>query len=403
MNLVLAIGIMIVAGFLGGMLAHRLKFPRITGYIIVGLLLSPSVLNLVPGVVIEDLDMFTPVALGIIAYSIGGSIIWESVRKLGKSIIWIGTLQGVSAFILSVLAITFLAPLFLKIPEATLLNTYFPMALVIGAMASATAPAAVMAIIHEYKAKGLFSSTLLSVVAFDDAVAIILFSIALGVAQPLAGNGQGFLAYQTLLIPFLEILGSITIGMFFGFALTYAARLIRTRALLLVVVLGTIMLSVGLTELLGMSVIMANMVSGFIVANRAKETEASVVVDDIEDVIFVLFFVLSGLHFNFEVMQTVGILALLIVFSRFTGKYIGARTGAKISGAPKVVGKYLGFALFPKAGVSIGLALFAKHAFPTFGAIIFNGILASVIINELTAPFLARYAIFKAGEQYQSS
>lgn len=401
MNLVLALGIMIIAGFFGGMLAHRLKFPRITGYIIVGVLLSPSLLNIVSGTTIDDLDVFTSIALGIIAYSIGGSLHWESIKKLEKSIFLIAPFQSIGAFILSILVITFLAPLFLDIPGATVISVYFPMAFVIGAMASATSPATTLALVREYRAEGPLTTTLLSVVALDDAIAILLFSIALGLAQPLAGSTQGLSLSQALLLPLLEILESVAIGAVLGLALTYIARWVKTRALLLAVVLGTVLLCVGITELLAVSGIMANMVVGFIVVNRLKRGEMFLVIDDIEDVIFALFFVLAGLHFDLGVMQTAGILALLIVVSRFAGKYLGTRAGATIAGAPEPVRKYLGLALMPKAGVTLGLALLAQRAFPTFGDIIFNAILVSVIINELFAPFLVRYAIFKAGEQHR--
>lgn len=296
------------------------------------------------------------------------------------------------------LAITLIAPFFWDIPGATFTNTYLPMGLVIGALASATAPAVILALIREYKAKGSLTTTLLSVVAFDDAIAIVFFSTALGIERPLSLN-EGSSVYQMLLLPLLRILGSIAIGLILGFALIYIARLVRARSLLLLVVLGTIMLCVGLTELLDMSEILANMVIGFIVVNKGKRAQMLNVIDDIEDVIFAMFFVLAGLHFNLDVMKTAGLLALLIIVGRFSGKYIGTITGATFARSPESVRKYLGLALMPTAGVTIGLGLLTLNAFPAFGDLIYNGILASVIINELVAPPLVKYAIFKAGEQ----
>jgi Kef-type K+ transport system membrane component KefB len=290
----------------------------------------------------------------------------------------------------------------LDIKDATLSSVYLPMGLIIGAIASATAPAAVMAIIHEYKASGPLTTTLLAVVAFDDAIAIVLFSIAVGVAQSLVG-GQSFSAYQTFLAPLIDIIGSIAIGTAFGFTLAYLTRLIKIKAVMLVLVIGVIVLCVGVTEKFHLSGIMANMVIGFIVCNMTKREDVYLAVDDIEDLVFAIFFVLAGLHFELGVMKTAGLFAVLITISRFAGKYFGVMSGARISGAPAVVRKYLGFALLPKAGVSIGLALLAESAFPSFGNIIFNGILASAIINELFSPLLVKYAIFKAGEQYFGS
>jgi NhaP-type Na+/H+ or K+/H+ antiporter len=398
MNLVLAIGIMIIAGFFAGKLAHKFKFPMISGYIVVGILLSPSVLKVISSTSIKDLDVFTSIALGIIAYSVGGSLHWASIRKQERSIILIGLLQAVGAWLLSLLAVALIAPFFLDTPDTTFTNTYLPMGLVIGALASATAPAVILAIIREYKAKGSLTTTLLSVVAFDDAIAIILFSIALGIGRPLS-LGESASAYQTFLLPLLRILGSVVLGLILGFALIYIARLVRARSLLLVVVLGSIMLCVGLTELLHMSEILANMVIGFIVVNKGKREAMLNVIDDIEDVIFAMFFVLAGLHFNLDVMEKAGLLALLIILSRFSGKYVGTKTGAILSRAPESVKKYLGLALLPAAGVSVGLGLLAQSEFPAFGDLIYNGILTSVIINGLIAPPLVKYAVFKSGEQ----
>ena len=140
------------------------------------------------------------------------------------------------------------------------------------------------------------------------------------------------------------------------------------------------------------------MVAGFIVVNRVKRRETFLVIEEIENVVYVMFFVLAGLHFDLSVMKFAGILALLIVLARCLGKYTGVRVGATISHAPDNVKKYLGFALLPKAGVTVGLVLLASIQFPTFGVLMLNAVLASTIINELIAPPLTKYAIFKAGE-----
>lgn len=397
MNLVLAIGIIVVIGFFGGLAAERLRFPRITGYIVIGMLLSPSLLNIISGASIKNLDIMTDIALGIVAFLIGGGLHLASLRKLGRSIAWITPFQSLGAWLLVTLLIAFLYPRILTIPNATFFQTYFPMAFIIGAVSCATAPAATMAVINQYRAKGPFTTTLLAVVALDDAIAVIAFAIAVGIAQPLV-NGGDISGYQMFGAPFLQIVQSIGIGAAFAFALIYIARLVRIRQVLLVVVFGTIMLCIGVTNLLGISPILASMAAGFIVVNKVRKNEMFLVLEEIEDVIFAMFFVLAGLHFNLGVMKTAGILALLIVLGRCLGKYFGTRAGATISHASGEVKKYLGLALLPKAGVTVGLVLLAERAFPTFGAIMMNAVLASVIINELVAPPLTRYAIFKAGE-----
>ena len=399
MNLVLAIGIIIVIGFFGGLAAERLKYPRITGYIIIGILLSPSVLNIISGASIKNLDIFTDIALGIIAFLIGGSLHLEPLRKLGRSIAWITPFQSLGSWLLVSLLLAFLFPRILTIPNATFYQTYFPMAFIIGAVSCATAPAATIAVINQYRAKGPFTTTLLAVVALDDAIAVIAFAIAVGIAQPLV-NGGAISGYQMFGVPFLEIAQSIGIGAAFAFALIYIAKLVRMRQLLLVVVFGMIMACIGVTNLLGISSILACMAAGFIVVNRLKESEMFLVLEEIEDVIFAMFFVLAGLYFDLGVMKTAGILTLLIVLSRSLGKYFGARAGATISHASDAVKKYLGLALQPKAGVSVGLVLLAARAFPSFGALMVNAVLAGVIIKELIGPPLTKYALFKAGEAH---
>ena len=395
MNLVLALGIIVIAGFLGGLAAGKLKFPRVTGYIIIGVLLSPSLLNIIHAETVVNLDIITDITLGFIAYLIGGSLKTESLRGLGKSITWITLFQSLGAWFLVALFLAILGHL--VIPGQTFWQFYFPIAFIIGAISCATAPAATMAIISEYKARGPLTTTLLAVVALDDAIGILAFAIAAGICQPLVSSID-ISFYQMLGVPFLHIVESAAIGIVFGVALMYISRLARTRELLLVVVFGVIMLCVGLTRYLGISSILASMVVGFIIVNKVKRKEMFLVVEEIEDVFFAMFFVLAGLHFDLSVLKVAGILALLIVLTRCMGKYFGARVGATISHAPDNVKRYLGFALLPKAGVTIGLVLIAALKFPTFGTVMLNAVLASTIINELVAPPLTKYAISKAGE-----
>ncbi|MEA1999172.1 MAG: cation:proton antiporter [Euryarchaeota archaeon] len=396
MNLILAVGIMIVIGFLGGLASAKLKFPMITGYIIIGVLLSPSLLNIIPRETVGELNLITDVALGIIAYLIGGSLHWADLQKLAKSIIWIVPFESLGAWFLVTLVLASLGSLI--IPGETFWQTYFPMAFIIGAVSCATAPAATMAIISEYRAKGPFTTTLLAVVGLDDAIAVIAFAIASGISQPLVNDAGSISFYQMLGVPFVHIVESILLGVVFAIVLMYMIRLARTRELLLVVIFGMIMLCTGVSTYLGLSSILANMVAGFIIVNKVKRREMFDVVGEIENVVYVIFFVLAGLHFDLSVMKFAGILALLIVLARCLGKYTGVRVGATISHAPDNVKNYLGFALLPKAGVTIGLVLLASIEFPAFGTLMLNAVLASAIINELVAPPLTKYAIFKSGD-----
>jgi len=404
MNSILAIGILIIAGFFGGLVAKKIRYPRISGYIIVGMLLSPSVLNVIPSQLIrEDLSVITDIALGIVAYLIGGSLNLERLKKLGKNIVTITPFEALGAWIFVSLLIIFLGHFVIKFDglNPNFYQTYLPMAIIIGAISCATAPAAVLAIIHEYRAKGPLTTTLLGVVALDDAFAILGYAIAISIAGVLIIGVQALSLYQMLIVPILDIAGSLLLGTSFGFVLVYMSRFARTRKTLLVTVLGMIMLSIGTAKILGISSLLANMAMGFVIVNKMKPSEEMFrVIDDIEDVIFAVFFTLAGAHFDLGVVKTAGILALLIVIGRFSGKFVGAKMGAAISQAPTAIRKYLGFGLLPKAGVTVGLVLLVQQnsTFTIIGPIMVNAILASVIINELIAPPLTKYALFKAGE-----
>lgn len=395
--MILAIGIIIVVGFLGGWLTEKGKFPRVTGYIIIGVLMSPSLLNIISETNIENLDIMTNIALGVIAFLIGGNLDLGTLKKLGKSIAWITPFESLSAWIVVTILLVFLAPLVAPMANATLSQTYLPIALIIGAVSCATAPAATMAIIQECKASGPLTTTLLAVVAIDDAIAVILFSIALSISQSLIGIG-GISLYASLGLPFLHIAGAIVIGALSGFTLIYIAKLAKSPDLLLVIIVGMIMLCSGIAIFFDISVILANMVAGSVVINRMGKEEMFLVVGRIENIIYGIFFVLAGLHFDLSVMKAAGLLAVIITLGRILGKYFGARTGASISNASAAVKQYLGFALLPTAGVAIGLALVAKSALPTIGVVLLNTVLTSVIINEIIAPPFTKFALMKAGE-----
>lgn len=404
MNSILAVGVLVIAGFFGGLVAKKIRYPRISGYIIVGMLLSPSVLNVIPSQLIrEDLSVITDIALGVVAYLIGGSLSIERLKKLGKNIVTITPFEALGAWIFVTALIVSLGHFVIKfdISNPNFYQTYLPMAIIIGAISCPTAPAAILAIIHEYRAKGVLTTTLLGVVALDDAFAIISYAIATSIAAVLIIGAEALSLYQMFIIPIFDIAGSLLLGAGFGFALIYMSRFAKTRKTLLVTVLGMIMLSIGATKVLGISSLLTNMAIGFVVINKMRPSEKMfAVISDIEDVIFAMFFTLAGAHFDLGVVKTAGILALLIVIGRFSGKFVGARIGATISQAPTVIRKYLGFGLLPKAGVTIGLVLLVRQnsVFSVIGSIMVNAILASVIINELIAPPLTKYALFKAGE-----
>lgn len=397
-----ALGILFILGYFGGRLANRLRFPRVSGYIIAGILLSPSVSGIIPPVLIkEKFHVINEIALAVIAYSVGGSLKFSKLRLLGKSICIINLSEALGSFFLTFVLLAILSPYVLGLDKSlgSFAEAYLPLALIIAAVSAATAPAAILAIVHEYKAKGPLTTTLLGVVALDDAVAIILFASVGTIVRTVSAAG-GFSFSRLAAEPAIIIFGSVLLGTVIGLLLSGLAPWIKRKESTLVVILGAIFLCSGIAGHLQLSALLANMMVGFLIVNIARHSDRLfLAVEHIEEPVFALFFTLAGAHFDLAVFKFVGVLAFLIVAGRFSGKLIGTRLGAELSHAPDVVKKYLGYGLLPTAGVSLGLIFMAQRLLrPELFEIAVNSVLGAVIISELVAPPLVKFALKQAGE-----
>lgn len=405
MDIILALSLFLLLGFLGGRLANRLKFPAVTGYIIVGLIIGPHLLRLVPEDIVESLSPLTNFALGLIALTIGGRLSINGLKKLGKSISYI-TMGEITVSFLMVSSFVFLFSLFFLhgfsgLPSAYPLRTFvLPLALLLGAIAPATAPAATIAVINEYKAKGPLTDTLLAVVAIDDAFGIILFGLIFALSEILVGKGGGS-PFSVILRGFIDIFGSVSLGLIVGLALGSFARFLRERSDLLIIILGAVMFTTGIASLLDFSLLLSNMAAGFILINKAKRSQRIFgTIATIDMPIYVAFFVLAGAHLNWRLLLTVGLLGLVYLLARGYGQILGAKWGAARSEAPEMVRRYLGFGLIPQAGVAIGLVLLIQQepSFRDFSGIISTVVLAGVVVNEIVGPLFTKMAIIRAGE-----
>jgi Kef-type K+ transport system membrane component KefB len=399
----LAVGLLLISGYWGGRAANIVKLPRVSGYLVAGMLLSPSFSNVLSHDLIDkDLYVVTEIALGIIAYTIGGSLVLERIKHLGKSILWITLSQAWAAFLLTAVFLIPAIPLLTGLTgsEYNLVSTYLPLALVIGAISVATAPGAVLAIISELKAGGPFTSILLGIIALDDGLAIIFFAFAGAAAHALIHPGT---------VSWVEMVGeavaeiglSILLGILAGMVLKYMAPLVHRREALLMVILGMVFSTIGVASLFGLSPLLASMVVGFVIVNlERRHRDFFLVIEQIEEPLFGLFFGLAGAHIDLVVFKSAGLLAVAILVLRIIGKQVGTWAGAKFSHAPENVQKYLGMALFPQAGVTIGLVLLGREIFhvPVVANILVNAVIGSVIINELISPPLVKHALIKADE-----
>jgi Kef-type K+ transport system membrane component KefB len=403
-NLKLALAALIGIGFVGAIMARRVGVPMITGYLVIGMLLSPSVTPLLPQELLTEMThIITPLALGIIAYLIGGSLYLPNIARFGRVIAVITLFQGIGPWIGVALLITFVGPWLITtgVGDSGSQN-FLIMGIVGGAISLATAPAGTMAVIREYRAKGPLTTIMLSVVALDDGLAIVATAAALALVSALVGGGAS--VAQLFLGAAGEIVFSLALGVVVAGGLIHIAKHTRRRAELLLVVFAAIILCIGAAQLLHLSYLMANMALGFVVVNWMKDSsQIFSVVYDVEELLYAIFFTLVGAKLDLSLLATGGVLAMLIVLGRMGGKFLGSALGATLSGAPPQVRRYLGLALLPKAGVTVGLALLVGQDPRMAGVseIFINGILASTIMNQLISPPLVKLALVKSGEAGQ--
>lgn len=374
-----------IVGLLMTRIMKKINLPNVTGYLIAGLLVGPYCLNIFSADDLDGMTILTNAALGFIAFSIGGEFKLSSLKQLGVKVFVITLFEAVGA---SALVATVLI----------LLGVNPSLSLVLGAIASATAPAATLMVVRQYKASGPVTSTLLPVVAIDDAVCLMLFSILSSVSKSLEA-GAGFDLMQTLVKPIIEIVGSLVIGFAVGFVLSIATKFFLSRANRISLAVTAVFLGVGLSELLGLSSLLLCMAIGAAMANFSKVSDAVMeCTDRWTPPLFMLFFVISGAEFNFEVLKTVGFVGVMYLILRSAGKYFGAMIGCAIVKTEKNVKKYLGITLLPQAGVAIGMAQLSLTVVPEYGEQIRAVVLCATLVYELIGPLLTKIALTKAGE-----
>ena len=388
-NVILDIGLILLAAVVAASLINYIRLPRITSYIIMGVLIGPSLLNLISPELLEHSNLFTSVALSFIAFDLGKKFSLDKLRSIGLPVFGITAAQVLSTFGLVFLAVYLLMG---ARPEIAMLY---------GAIACATAPAATILVAREYKAEGRFTDTLLGTVALDDGVGILIFALVFALARSFAGieaeTGNPMLS--GLIDSFREIFGAIFLGTALGLLLSQLPRVIKKSSTLMIYTLGVIMFNTGLCIHFGLSVLLANMALGITVENISeKDVEFFGAVERIESPFYVLFFVLAGAHLKIGMIPAMSALGVVYLLSRVAGKTGGAYLGAALVGEDKTFRRYMGLALLPQAGVALGFAIIVKSAFPSGGSEIFLVVTATTVFFEILGPVLTRTALKAAGE-----
>lgn len=393
-QILVQIGLILVLAFLGSKIVQRIGIPQVVGFIVVGVVLGNSVLNFIPLDMVSDLSIIASIALGLIGFDMGGHLRLDELRRLGRSIIFILIFEAFGTFILVALGMYALTE-----------SLYT--ALIFGALASATAPAATVDVLAEYDSAGPLTTTMLAVVGLDDAVALLLYSLTAALAESML-VGQGTPSLSNLIsLPLFEIGGSLLLGILLGFVLGYILDHMQKQHDAMAVSIGFVLLCGGLAEALGFSLILTNMVLGFVVVNRSQEHGRHIrfTIEQVGPVIYVLFFALVGARFQLNYLPTMGLIGVAYVLLRSFGKYSGAWLGGRLGSAEPVVYNNLGFGLLSQAGVAMGLAIAsADRFFPLgeqgadLGDLIINVICATTFIVQIVGPIFVKYAITRAGE-----
>lgn len=403
MDSTLILGIVLTTGFICGELVQRIKLPKVTGYIIAGILLNPQMFAIFPRDILKHTDLITKISLSFITFSIGGTLFYPTIKRLGKSITYITLCEAEFTYLIVFLGFLATLPYFTSIPHATWLATFIPISLLVGSIASPTDPTAALAVTHENNAKGDVSSTILSVGAFDDALGLMNYSIALALTEVLLLH-ERFDMYTSVLKPIIVITGSLLLGIAFGAILNFITTLIRkeTEGVFAVIIFGLLGLCFGIATFLQLDELLSTMTMGIIVVNFNKQHERifGFLERYTEELIFVIFFTLSGMFLDFSVLSTTAVIILLYAIFRTIGKFAGTFVGAAISNASSPVKKYTAFGLVPSGGIIVGLALMLKSepAYSAIAGIIINTVIGATVIHELIGPILVKIALRRAGE-----
>ncbi len=396
LNIILLMGLAIFLGTTGARIFQKFRVPQVVGYVVIGLVIGQSGLNIIGRDTVELLSSFNMFALGIIGFMIGGQLRADVFKKYGRQFLIILCSEAIAAFVIVALLTGFTAWYF-----TADVHTSVAMALVLGAIASATAPAATVNVLWEYKTRGPLTSTVLAIVALDDALALLLYGFAASIAAALIGRTNGPLL-ATVLTAALEIVGAIVLGVLAGSVLSFILKRIKDTDKALAFTISSVLLVIGISITLKLGAILAAMTLGATIANLARRKRHTTfeLVEKFSPPIYALFFVLAGAHLVLrEITGWMIVMVLVYLAGRTAGKVLGSSLGARWSHAADVVRKYLGLCLLSQAGVAIGLAIISSRLFQgEFGHAIIAIVMASTFVVEIFGPMLVKLGVKKAGE-----
>lgn len=420
----LLLGIVAILGFYFGKAARLARLPSLIGFMVLGVLLGPSLLGFFEDANLASLTFITELALGFVAFSIGAELSLRSLKELGGGIAAIILAESFGAFFIVMLVVF-------------ALTRSWPLALLFGAVAPASAPAGTVAVIQEYRARGSLTKALYAVVGFDDGLAILIFGFAAAVAKTVMANdllgasAASASVFAAMRGPALELVASLLVGAVLGFVFCLLVRRLHEPRDMLIMTFGIILVATGLSIFYHMSLILTNMAAGFVLVNTRREafvTRVTAPLREIMPLLFILFFCLAGAHLRIGELPKLGAIGVLYILARSAGLIGGSRLGARIGRAPLMIRKWVGLGILSQAGVAIGLSLIIRNEFGALarrpdiaaavarfgalhpgvrpivydplavGAAVITVITATSIVFEIVGPILTKIALAKAGE-----
>ena len=399
-NIFIYLAVIFGAAYATKVAVNKIKIPEVTGFVLLGVILGVSVVKLLTPEMLTKFSPISTIALGMIAFTIGIELKVDVIKSLGKSIFSIVACESLGAFVVVFLVLRF-------IYQAEL-NT----ALLLGAVASATAPAATVAVIRQYKAKGPLTSTILAVVGLDDAAALIIYVFVEGfVSSRLLGTSISvpIMLFSAL----LAIVEAFAIGIVAAILYVLILKKVKNNDQIMLLLVAFLLGLIGIAEYIGVSELLAAMAFGAVIVNTSPvlSKKSANIVTGLSPIFITAFFILGGANLDISLIKKIGVLGLWYFAARSIGKTGGASLGAHIGKAPKTVRSLVGFALLPQVGVALALALAINKEFtlPQYGSagatmatIVINVLLFTTIITEIIGPLLTRYALKKAGEVHVS-
>lgn len=391
------LGALLLASFLAGRAARVASLPQITGYLVIGIIVGPQALGILPSEVIQEFRFVNGVALSLIALSAGGELRLEAVRTRFRSIGTITTLQILVMFLL-VASIVFFARGFIDFLQDQPPRVAVAVAILFGLVAVAKSPATTIAVITEEKARGVLTDTVLGITILKDVIILVLIALLIPLAASIVDPTGGF-SFRAVEEILLAIMGSLALGIGLGWLMTLYLRRVREYRILFV--LGVAFLSVYMGEWLHLESILIAMAAGFFVQNYSRQGRRLLHALEANSLpVYALFFAIAGAELDFTVLRTAWVIATAIILTRTVALWASTYLGASLAGDPPVLRHHSWMGFIAQAGVTLGIANMVRERFPVWGIQVATVIIAMIAVNQLIGPPAFRWALIKAGESY---